>query len=104
MKKSSKNNNQVTTEANTSMLSQERKNGTNARRETSFYSTQPTNDNTSSTNKSDTRAYMMALGTKLQNLYVKMLRMRKIMLILLVALGASVVYVILVTLSYRYQF
>ena len=54
MKKSSKNNNQATTEANTSMLSQERKNGTNARRDTSFYSTQPTNDNTSGTNKSDT--------------------------------------------------
>ena len=64
MKKSSKNNNQVTTEANTSMLSQERKNGTNARRETSFYSTQPTNDNTSSTNKSDTSSIHDGIGNQ----------------------------------------
>ena len=87
MKKSSKNNNQVTTEANTSMLSQERKMELMPAGKPAFIQRSQQMTIHQVPTKAIQAAYMMALGTKLANLYVKMLRMRKIMLILLVALG-----------------
>ena len=87
MKKSSKNNSQATTEKNASILSQERKMELMPAGKPAFIQRSQQMTIHQVPTKAIQAAYMMALGDQAAKSVCKMLRMRKIMLILLVALG-----------------